>query len=66
MMNDQVKIHRILSTWCIVFSAVTLIITELGISSLFGDWSPTHGLSVALGVLGIGYRLIAMDLTKDK
>ena len=65
MMNDQVNIHRILSTWCIAFSAVTLIFTELGLSSLIGDWSPTHELSIALGVLGIGYRVIAIDLAKD-
>ena len=63
-MNDSVKIFRIASIWCLSFSIVTLAYTEIGFTSWMDTWNPSHETSIALGVISIAFRIIAIDLDK--
>ncbi len=38
---------------CLMVSIVALVMAEYGLTSLFGNWQPTHETSIAFGVISI-------------
>ena len=45
---------------CFVISAVALVMAEYGLTSIFGNWQPTHQTAIAFGVLSIAISNIGM------
>ena len=44
---------------CLIISVVALIMAEYGVSSLFGNWHPTHETAIAFGVISFASSNIA-------
>ena len=61
-MGDSNGIFRVASIWCLSFSIVTLAFIEVGLSSWLVEWGPTYETSIALSVLSIAFRVIALDI----
>lgn len=46
------------SSICLGMSVAALVMAEYGVTSFFGDWSPTHETAIALGVLSVAFSNI--------
>ena len=44
---------------CLIISVVALIMAEFGVSSLSGNWHPTHNTAIAFGVLSLAFSNMA-------
>jgi len=51
--------YIIISQVCFAVSITALIMAEYGISSVFGNWHPTHETAIAFGIISIASSNLA-------
>jgi hypothetical protein len=54
--------YAILANGSLVVSIVALIMAEYGLTSLLGNWHPTHETAIAFGVISIASSGLARIL----
>lgn len=58
---SRTETARFISNLCLVGSIIFLISHEVGITGSLLDWTPSIAVPIVLALLGVGFRLIAID-----
>ena len=58
---SRTEAARSISNLCLVGSIIFLISREVGIDDSLLDWTPSIAVPIVFALIGVGFRLIAID-----